>query len=135
MGGAALRGTARKTEPALDDVIVADETLAPLRDILEPAAFAEILTLYENTIRDTVAKIAAAAGQGDLAALGRAAHDLSGLCGQIGSGRTAALARRIETCCGEGPTPTALALVVEVAPAADETLAALARYHDAPAEG
>jgi HPt (histidine-containing phosphotransfer) domain-containing protein len=136
MAGALRYGAERdESDLAEDGAIVADETLAPLRDILPPAAFREILTLYEDTIRSTVATIAAAAGKADLPALGAAAHDLAGLCGQIGSGRCTALARQIETACRHGLASTALALAVEVGPAAAETLAALALYHDAPAEG
>lgn len=111
-----------------------DETLAPLREMLAPEAFREIVTLYEDTIRATLAEIAAAADRADLAALARAAHELAGMCGQIGSGRATALARRIEAACEAGVVLDALALAVEIQPAAAETLDALARYHDAPAE-
>jgi HPt (histidine-containing phosphotransfer) domain-containing protein len=113
---------------------VEDEMLAPLRDMLEPEAFRELLTLYEDTIRNTVAALGAAAVAGDLAALGGAAHDLAGLCGQIGSDRATRLARQIEDACEAGRGPAAVALAAEVGAASVETLAALAAYHDVPAE-
>jgi HPt (histidine-containing phosphotransfer) domain-containing protein len=102
-----------------------DDTLTPLRSILEPAAFREIVELYDSTIRKTVAAMVAAARRSDFRDVRQQAHDLAGMCGQIGSDRCTTLARRIEAACIEGRDADAAALVPEIEPAAADTLAAL----------
>ena len=110
------------TEPADED------TLAPLRALLDPKAFREIVALYETTVKNRTAALVAAAGAADFEAMRRNAHDLAGMCGQLGSSRASTIARRIEGACAKGPQGDALALVPELAPAVDETLAHLAVY-------
>ncbi len=123
-----------RNRPMADDSADAlDETLAPLREVLAPEAFREIVTLYEDTIRATLAAAEAATRRADLAALARAAHDLAGMCGQIGSGRATKLARQVEAACGQEAVLTALALAVQLQPAAEDTLAVLASYLVQPA--
>ncbi len=134
MGRALRQGAEREGDRAAeDDVLAGDETLAPLREVLAPEAFRDILALYEDTIRSAASEIAVTAGRGDLAALASAAHDLAGMCGQIGSGRATALAREIERACADSRPAAAAELAAEMAPAVAETLGALARYRD-PAE-
>lgn len=103
-----------------------ENTLIPLRSLLEPSAFRDIVVLYELTLHKTMEAIDEAARRGDTVAIGRNAHDLAGLCGQLGSGRATALARRIESACADGDGGGASALVPELFPAVAETLAALA---------
>ncbi len=133
MSGAASRRAERAADGAgtgADDVLAGDETLAPLREVLAPAAFQEILVLYEDTIRAAGAEIESTAACGALGPLAAAAHDLAGMCGQIGSGRATALAREIEDACACGRADAAAELAREIAPAVAETLAALALYHE-----
>ena len=103
-----------------------DDTLTPLRDHLDPKAFREIIELYEVTVKNTAEALAAGARKGDLDAVRRSAHDLAGLCGQIGDGRATALARRIEAACLGDDARGALVLVRELTPAVAATLAHLA---------
>lgn len=105
-----------------------EDTLAPLRALLDPKAFAEIVALYETTVKSRAAALTAAARIPDLDAVRRNAHDLAGMCGQLGSSRASTIARRIEGACAQGQKGDALALVPELAPAVDETLAQLAGY-------
>jgi HPt (histidine-containing phosphotransfer) domain-containing protein len=116
-------GTARTAPETADE-----DTLAPLRALLDPKAFREIVDLYETTVKNRAAALAAAARVPDFEAMRRNAHDLAGMCGQLGSSRASTIARRIEGACAEGPDGDALALVPELAPAVDETLAQLAGY-------
>jgi HPt (histidine-containing phosphotransfer) domain-containing protein len=102
-----------------------EDTLSPLRDHLDPKAFREIVELYEVTVKKTAEALAAGARDGDLDAVRRNAHDLAGLCGQIGDGRATALARRIEAACTDDAR-AALRLVPELTPAVAATLAHLA---------
>jgi HPt (histidine-containing phosphotransfer) domain-containing protein len=104
-----------------------EDTLAPLQAHLDPKAFRDIVELYEITVRNRAAALAAAAGIPDLEDMRRNAHDLAGMCGQLGS-RAAMVARRIEEACAAGKGREALALVSDLAPAVDETLARLAGY-------
>ena len=110
------------SEPAGED------TLAPLRAHLDPKAFREIVELYETTVKNRAAAVAAAARIRDLEEMRRNAHDLAGMCGQLGASRASAIARRIEGACAKGQDGDALALVPELAPAVAETLAQLAGY-------
>jgi HPt (histidine-containing phosphotransfer) domain-containing protein len=103
-----------------------EDTLTPLRDHLDPKAFREILELYEVTVRRTAEAVAAGVREGDLAAVRRNVHDLAGLCGQLGAGRAAALARRIEAACADNDERGVFTLVPELKPAVAETLAQLA---------
>jgi HPt (histidine-containing phosphotransfer) domain-containing protein len=103
-----------------------EDTLSPLRDHLDPQAFREIVELYKATVKKTADALAAGARDGDLDAVRRSAHDLAGLCGQIGDGQATALARRIEAACVEDDTRIALGLVPELTPAVAATLAHLA---------
>jgi len=103
-----------------------EDTLGPLRDHLDPTAFREIVALYETTVRDRADAIARAARTGDFDMVRRSAHDLAGMCGQLGSTRATQLARRIEGACAGGKGHDALALIPELAPAVAETLRALA---------
>jgi HPt (histidine-containing phosphotransfer) domain-containing protein len=103
-----------------------EDTLTPLRDHLDPQAFREIIELYETTVRKTADAIARGASDGDLTAVRRNAHDLAGLCGQIGVGRATELARRIEAACLENDERGALTLVPDLKPAVAETLSHLA---------
>ena len=116
-------GTSRTAPEA-----ASEDTLAPLRAHLDPKAFREIVTLYETTVRDRAGALAAAAAIRDFEAVRRNAHDLAGMCGQLGGSRASALARRIEGACAGGKGGDALALVPDLAPAVDETLARLAGY-------
>src|SRR5262245_11615741 len=118
-----VEGTARM---ALETA--AEDTLAPLRAHLDPKAFREIVELYEATVKDRASALAAAARIPDLEEMRRNAHDLAGMCGQLGASRASTIARRIEGACADGQGRHALALVVELAPAVDETLAQLAGY-------
>jgi HPt (histidine-containing phosphotransfer) domain-containing protein len=104
-----------------------EDTLTPLRAMLAPQAFRELVEVYETTIRRSLAAIAAAARRSDLETVRQRAHDMAGMCGQIGSGRATAISRRIEAACIAGRGDYALTLVPELEPAAAETLAALAR--------
>lgn len=103
-----------------------EDTLGPLRNHLDPTAFREIVALYETTVRDRADAIARAARIGDFDMVRRSAHDLAGMCGQLGSARATQLARRIEGACAGGNGHDALALIPELAPAVAETLRALA---------
>jgi HPt (histidine-containing phosphotransfer) domain-containing protein len=105
-----------------------EDTLGPLRAHLDPQAFREIVALYESTVKNRTAALVAAARVPDFDAIRRNAHDLAGMCGQLGSSRASSIARRIEGACAKGPHGDALALVPELAPAVDETLAQLAGY-------
>jgi HPt (histidine-containing phosphotransfer) domain-containing protein len=107
---------------------VGEDTLAPLRAHLDPKAFREIVDLYETTVKDRAVALAAAARIRDLEQVRRNAHDLAGMCGQLGASRASAIARRIEDACSKGKGGDALSLVPELAPAVDETLARLAGY-------
>jgi len=109
-----------------DAGIAGDDTLTPLRSMLKPAAFREIVELYDATIRKAVATMVAAARRSDMREVRQQAHDLAGMCGQIGSDRCTKLARRIEAACTEGRDADAAALVAEIEPAAADTFAALA---------
>jgi HPt (histidine-containing phosphotransfer) domain-containing protein len=103
-----------------------EDTLSPLRDHLDPKAFREIVELYEVTVKKTAEALAAGARDGDLDAVRRNAHDLAGLCGQIGDGQATALARRIEAACSDDDARRAFGLVRELTPAVAATLAHLA---------
>ena len=103
-----------------------EDTLGPLRAHLDPAAFREMVELYEATVKDRARALVAAAGHRDLDGVRRNAHDLAGMCGQLGASRASALARRIEGACTEGKGEDALALVPAMAPAVAETLVGLA---------
>jgi HPt (histidine-containing phosphotransfer) domain-containing protein len=117
----AARGFKRKM---LQDM--GEDTLTPLRAHLDPKAFREIIELYQDTVRKTAEALAAGARDGDLAAVRRNAHDLAGLCGQVGAGRANELARRIEAACLENDERGALTLVPDLKPAVAETLSHLA---------
>jgi HPt (histidine-containing phosphotransfer) domain-containing protein len=123
-----MEPTVQELDPAGED------TLTPLKSMLAPAAFREIVELYATTIRTAVDTMREAARRADLMAVQRQAHDLAGMCGQIGSGRSGALARSIETACLESRGRDAIALVGEIVPAAAETLDWLKNLKDAPAE-
>jgi HPt (histidine-containing phosphotransfer) domain-containing protein len=103
-----------------------EDTLAPLRADLDPAAFREIVSLYRATMTDRAGALEAAARKGDLDGVRRNAHDLAGMCGQLGAARAQTLARRVEVACANGKSGDALALVPELVPAVAEALAALA---------
>jgi HPt (histidine-containing phosphotransfer) domain-containing protein len=102
-----------------------EDTISPLRAVLEPKAFREIVELYESTVRNTANAIGEAAERSDLDSIGRNAHDLAGLCGQLGCGRASEIARRIEGACMDGNSGVALRLVPELTPAVADVLLAL----------
>lgn len=103
-----------------------EDTLGSLRAHLDPAAFREMVALYATTVKDRARALAAAAVRRDLDGVRRNAHDLAGMCGQLGASRATALARRIEGACADGKGEDALSLIPALAPAVDETLAGLA---------
>jgi HPt (histidine-containing phosphotransfer) domain-containing protein len=103
-----------------------EDALGALREHLAPEAFREMVALYETTVKDRAAALADAADRHDVDALRRNAHDLAGMCGQLGASHATALARRIEGACAAGEPDRALALAAELRPAVAETLAALA---------
>lgn len=105
-----------------------EDTLAPLRADLDPEVFHEIVSLYHSTMKDRAGALEAAAHKGDLGGVRRNAHDLAGMCGQIGAAHAQTLARRIEIACVNGKSGDALALVPELMPAVAAALADLARH-------
>jgi hypothetical protein len=125
--GTTRRASARVKGGGAEVAIPEEDTLAPLKDVMAPQAFRELVELYELTIKGALAGIADAASRGALPALRGHAHDLAGMCGQTGCGGAVAAARSLERACVDGREGEALRLAArmpeEVAPA----LAALAR--------
>ena len=104
-----------------------EDTLTPLRAMLAPQAFKELVEIYDSTIRKSLTAIGAAARRSDYETVRKMAHDIAGMCGQLGSGRATAISRRIEAACIAGRGDYAVTLVPELQPAAAEALATLAR--------
>jgi HPt (histidine-containing phosphotransfer) domain-containing protein len=125
-GSPAIAGVAaRATESASHEL--GEDTLSPLRVHLSPGAFREIVTAYETTVRNRTDALAVAARFGNFDEVRRNAHDLAGMCGQLGASRSTLIARHIEEACASGKGCDAFALVPKLLSAIAETLAALAR--------
>jgi len=84
--GTTRRASARVKGGGAEVAIPEEDTLAPLKDVMAPQAFRELVELYELTIKGALAGIADAASRGALPALRGHAHDLAGMCGQTGCG-------------------------------------------------
>jgi HPt (histidine-containing phosphotransfer) domain-containing protein len=79
-------------------------------------------------VKNRAAAIEDAARTRDIEQTRRNAHDLAGMCGQLGSSHASAIARRIEAACMAGQDDDAIALVPDLATAVAATLAQLAGY-------
>jgi HPt (histidine-containing phosphotransfer) domain-containing protein len=104
-----------------------EDTLAPLKEVMAPQAFRELVELYELTIKGALAGIADAASRRELPAMRSHAHDLAGMCGQTGAARAVAAARGLERACVDGREDEALRLAARMPEETAEVLAALAR--------
>lgn len=108
-----------------------EDTLAPLMETMAPEAFREIVRLYQESICSSLDAFTQALGAADFDAVRQHAHDLSSLCGQVGSMRPHLLARRIEEACVARRQDDITELAPQLAPAAEDALAELARLDGA----
>lgn len=98
-------------------------------DGLRAAFGARITMLLERTravLAERVAQIAPLAAEGPSHALGRLAHEVGGMAGQVGLARLRAEALALEALCEAGGAPAAVAEAVErLVTLADASLEAL----------
>jgi HPt (histidine-containing phosphotransfer) domain-containing protein len=113
--------------------ILDDGVLDKLAAIMPHDRLMELAASYLNGLRARAGRIAAHAAAGNMALLGREAHDLKSTSGSFGALRLQGLGERLETACRDADAAAAAALVAEIVPIVPETLAAvLARHPDIP---
>lgn len=123
-GGGNWAETVAGNDPLLDSAV-----LAQLEGLLGRAVLDDMLTLVPRSIAEELARIDQALARGDGPAVQRAAHTLKGLGGNLGLGRLARSAARLDRHLKEfpGTAPQARHLSDRLSEAAHETLDALAQ--------
>lgn len=97
---------------------------------IDEAAYRDILSLFADTNRHTLADMRAAAAQGRWETLGALAHSLKGACGNIGGEAVKKMTEQIERACRDTasghPDPSVIeALLSDMETAMDRLLAAI----------
>jgi|HubBroStandDraft_1064217.scaffolds.fasta_scaffold02253_2 two-component system sensor histidine kinase/response regulator len=134
--GAADAAAATAVEPAPIAAGVRDEAhLARLERMLPPDRFAGLLEAFlEGTMR-RAARLAVLGAAADLAGLAREAHDMIGICGNLGEVGLRNLADQLQDACTAGDGAAAEGLIAAVQAASLEAIAfARARLAESAAE-
>ena len=115
--------TPGETNAAIEAPAVDDEQLDSIQSIVSPAAFADLLSSFLDGAAARVTLMEQLAAAGDLAMLGRTAHDLVSTAGNFGARRVAHIARRIETAARNDDAELAIELTPTVVEAAHHAFA------------
>lgn len=102
---------------------------AELAQVLPRADFVRVMNMFLEEMRQVSAAIATAAGEGDGARFGRAAHQLAGAAGSVGAVSLEAVCRRAMT--GVHTPAEMVALAAEIQALSAVALAEIARIIDA----
>lgn len=94
----------------------------------EPSALQEILDVFADDGRQVLARLQAAAAEGDPEATRRAAHRMKGASANVGATELAAALAAIEHEAPSGVTDDLRAQIDAIGPHFDATLEALRRY-------
>jgi signal transduction histidine kinase/CheY-like chemotaxis protein len=123
-----------ETSGAIEAPAVDDEQLDSIQAIVSPAAFADLLGSFLDGAAARVQLMEQLAAAGNLALLGRTAHDLVSTAGNFGARRVAHIARRIETAARNDDAELAFDLTPTVVEAAEHAFALIrARLETMPA--
>lgn len=91
---------------------------------------AEFAAMFLDHIGGYMARIGAAAAQGDLAVLGQEVHAVAGIGGNVGAMRLSVLGRALEAACKTGRHEVASELMPQLTAAAETATAAVRRWLD-----
>jgi two-component system, sensor histidine kinase and response regulator len=106
-------GAADPADPADDEIppVLDTQHLDMLEKMMAPAQFAAILRACLDNDAERLAKIEGLGRAGDLGQLGREAHSLKGVYGNLGARRIQHLAETLETAALDGDLPCAQVIV------------------------
>jgi len=92
------------------------ETLSQIRELAaqDPAGIAELVGTFLRDARERIDTAAAAAAQGDLAAVSRTAHSLKGSSGNLAATAMAELCADLEEACADGDVTVVVEIIVRL---------------------
>jgi HPt (histidine-containing phosphotransfer) domain-containing protein len=106
------------------------DLLSALETTISSAKLRSLLSLYLTDMELQLAHIAEHVARDDLEQVSRAAHSIVGTAGNLGVVRTSAVARRLETACGNAHPEQLHRLIDALNDASKESCAALRAWSD-----
>ena len=119
---------ARPAEPGKAKAIIDTGALGELTQEMRPEAVAGLIDSFLADIESRASRVGEAAARGDVGALEREAHSLSGSCATFGAIGLRNLAVAVEQACMAGRGQRAIELSRKIGEAAEETRGAFAAH-------
>jgi hypothetical protein len=108
---------------AADDVLIDLRVISELRGVVGDRVCRELLSDAVLDTAERLARLEAALVDRDMAVIGKVAHDLVSMTGQIGMTRLSAVSRDLDECVATSEWPTIRAVAGRLLRVGQETLA------------